>query len=55
VNVIAALRLVSFVLGAAVIVDAMVAHAGWEQWAAGLILVGVVPPEAVAGAFRRKG
>ena len=53
-NLIAALRLVSFALGAAVLVDAMVAHSSWVQWAAGLVLVGVVPPEAVAGAFRRR-
>lgn len=54
-NLIAGLRLVSFALGAAVIVDAIVARAGWVQWGAGLVLLGVVPPEAVAAAFQRRG
>jgi hypothetical protein len=54
VNLINALRLVSFALGAAVIIDAVVQRAGAVQWVAGLLLVGIVPPEAVAGAFRKK-
>jgi hypothetical protein len=54
VNLIAALRLLSFALGAAVIIDAVVVRASAVQWVAGLLLVGIVPPEAVAGAFRKK-
>ena len=46
-------RALSFLLGAAVILDALVTHAAVVQWVAGLILVGIVPPEAVAGAWRR--
>ena len=47
------LRLVSFALGVVVIVDALVQHASAVQWVAGLILVGIVPPEAVADHWRR--
>lgn len=47
-------RVGSFLLGAAVIVDALVTHASPVQWIAGLVLVGVVPPEAVAAAWRRR-
>lgn len=52
-RVVVGLRLVSYLLGAAVILDALVTHASTVQWVAGLILVGIVPPEAVAGAWRR--
>ena len=48
------LRVAGFALGALVIIDAMVIRAGWVQWAAGLILVGAVPPEAVAHLSRRR-
>jgi hypothetical protein len=41
-------------LGAAVIIDAMVVRAGAVQWVAGLVLVGIVPPEAVAQQMRRR-
>jgi hypothetical protein len=46
-------RIASFLLGVAVIVDALVEHASVIQWVAGLILVGIVPPEAVADHFHR--
>lgn len=46
-------RLASFVLGVAVIVDALAGSAPAIQWVAGLILVGIVPPEAVASAWRK--
>lgn len=52
-DVVVWLRLASYGLGVAVIVDALVSHASAIQWVAGLILVGIVPPEAVAGAWRR--
>ena len=48
-----AFRVASFVLGAAVIVDALITHAAVIQWVAGLVLAGVVPPEAIARAWRR--
>jgi hypothetical protein len=47
-------RVSSFLLGVAVIIDALVQHASAVQWVAGLILVGIVPPEAVADHFRRR-
>jgi hypothetical protein len=50
----AGFRVASFALGAAVLIDAMVAHSGAVQWVSGLILVGIVPPEAVARQFRRR-
>jgi hypothetical protein len=53
-HLVALLRLVSFALGAAVIIDAVVVRAGVAQWVAGLALVGIIPPEAVAGAFRKR-
>ncbi|HEY2303251.1 MAG TPA: hypothetical protein VGH66_15230 [Acidimicrobiales bacterium] len=40
-------RVASYCLGAAVIVDALVTHASAVQWVAGLVLVGIIPPEAV--------
>ena len=48
------LRVASFLLGVAVIVDALVTHASTVQWVAGLILVGIIPPEAVARLARRR-
>lgn len=52
-HLVAWLRLASYLLGAAVILDALISHASAIQWVAGLILVGIVPPEAVAGAWRK--
>ena len=49
-----AFRAASFFLGVAVIVDALQGHAGAIQWVAGLVLVGIVPPEAVAHLGRRR-
>ena len=46
--VILGFRVASFVIGVAVIVDAVAQHASVVQWVSGLILVGIVPPEAVA-------
>ena len=46
-------RLLSFLLGAAVIIDALVVRASVIQWVTGLVLVGIVPPEAIAYAWRR--
>ena len=40
-------RVTSYLLGVAVILDAMVSTASTVQWVTGLILVGVIPPEAV--------
>jgi hypothetical protein len=47
-------RVASFLLGVAVIIDALVQHASAVQWVAGLILVGIVPPEAVADHLRKR-
>jgi hypothetical protein len=47
-------RAASFALGVAVIVDALVEHAGAVQWVAGLVLVGIIPPEAVLAQLRRR-
>jgi hypothetical protein len=48
------LRVASYLLGVAVIIDAIVARAPVIQWVAGLILVGIIPPEAVAQLARRR-
>lgn len=53
-NHLVAFRVASFALGTAVIIDALVEHASAVQWVAGLILVGIVPPEAVAQLARRR-
>jgi len=51
-----AFRVASYLLGVAVILDAMVSAANTVQWVTGLILVGVIPPEAVlARVLRRPG
>jgi hypothetical protein len=52
-NLVLLLRLASYLLGVAVIVDAIVAHAEVVQWVAGLVLVGIIPPEAVVRLARR--
>jgi hypothetical protein len=49
-----AVRVGAFALGVAVILDALVTHAAVVQWVAGLVLVGIVPPEAVATLARRR-
>jgi hypothetical protein len=48
------LRLASYALGVAVIIDALVQQASATQWVAGLVLVGIVPPEAIVQAVRRR-
>jgi hypothetical protein len=48
-------RVASYLLGAAVIIDALVSHASAVQWVAGLILVGIIPPEAVISRLIRGG
>ena len=40
-------RVASYCLGAGVIIDALITHASAVQWVAGLVLVGIIPPEAV--------
>lgn len=50
-----AFRLASYLLGVAVIVDALVTPASIAQWVAGLVLVGIVPPEAVVARIRPRG
>ena len=49
-----AFRVASWLLGAAVILDALVSNARPIQWICGLVLVGIVPPEAIAEAWRRR-
>jgi hypothetical protein len=46
-------RLAAFALGTAVIIDAMTTPAAIVQWVAGLVLIGLVPPEAIAAYVRR--
>jgi hypothetical protein len=46
-------RVAAFALGTAVIVDAMTTSAAIAQWVAGLVLIGLVPPEAIAAYIRR--
>jgi hypothetical protein len=48
------LRVASFALGVAVIIEAMVVRGGAMQYVTGLLLVGIVPPEAVWGRIARK-
>ena len=52
-HVVIGFRVAAFILGAVVIVDALIAHASAVQWVSGLILVGIVPPEAVVSRIRR--
>jgi hypothetical protein len=52
-RVVLGFRVASFLIGVAVIVDAVVQHASVVQWVAGLILVGIVPPEAVVAQLHR--
>jgi hypothetical protein len=48
-------RLASFALGASVLLDAVAAQSPSNaQWVAGLLLVGIVPPEAVVHLGRRR-
>lgn len=47
-------RVASYLLGVAVLLDATVTAAGTVQWVTGLILVGVIPPEAVIARLRRR-
>ena len=54
VHLVGVFRLASFILGAAVIIDALLTHAATVQWVAGLLLVGIVPPEAVVNAWRKR-
>ena len=49
-----AFRVASYLLGVAVILDAMISTASTVQWVTGLILVGVIPPEAVIARVRRR-
>lgn len=49
-----AFRVVSYLLGVAVILDAMISTASTVQWVTGLVLVGVIPPEAVLARVRRR-
>jgi hypothetical protein len=53
-RVAAGIRVASFALGVAVILDALVIQAPVVQWVAGLILVGIVPPEAVLAHLPRR-
>lgn len=48
-----AFRVAAFALGTAVIIDAMTTSAAIAQWVAGLVLIGLVPPEAIAAYIRR--
>ena len=49
-----AFRVVAFALGVAILLDATVTAAGTVQWVTGLVLVGVIPPEAVIARARRR-
>lgn len=53
-HVVLGFRVASYLLGVAVIVDAMISAASTVQWVTGLILVGVIPPEAVIARVRRR-
>ena len=46
-------ELVATLLGVAVIVDALVSPAPIAQWVAGLVLLGIIPIDAVLARLRR--
>ena len=46
-------ELVATALGAAVIIDALVSPATVAQWVAGLVLLGIIPIDAVLARLRR--
>jgi hypothetical protein len=47
-------RVASYLLGVGILLDATVTTASTVQWVTGLILVGVIPPEAVLARLRRR-
>lgn len=46
-------ELVATLLGVAVIIDALVSPATVAQWVAGLVLLGIIPIDAVLARLRR--
>lgn len=48
-------ELVATLLGAGVIIDAMTTPATVAQWVAGLVLLGIIPVDAVLARLRARG